>query len=402
MKLCLYIVVLLMALVGAHVPHFDTACATVSDPDISQAFYFKTPPGGHDVVFVNPKDVKDGEVFLQLTLTEPRDLPRVEAFVGCLTNERDQLCRGESRDIDGAAQISSPTISKTSIEPFTQTVYHTLAEKTLFNATTPCTGFYGIMLRVRHSETDCQVYDSVGCKVRWSAVVGKREAFSIWELLSFPIYIAYLHGSYGNGFYRFHILSLLALLSIAVHLSKLRKVDPSERIYVLAGAVFTLVSVDILLHYVDACNRVREIGSFGLFLMNFIFSNGLPLLLLSSILLSNNPQGRHLSGGLTCLCVLYSTMLGILGDTSMRITLIGLWSIVTILAFFMRVYNGGIFALLLTTFSLLIVPSVGSGYWLGPLLLFFKGIHSCWTVVTEGNREHANAYGPSCETTMRL
>ena len=146
-----------------HAPQFvrGTDAILKHHNDISQAVYFKGPG---KLRVDNPKAGK----LVQASFS--RADPVGDLFVGCGSFS---MKVNMSSTVDGT------------IEPFTQTRYFTLYD----SAFPECVSSF--TLRGTFDEP-------------WAVVVGKKEQFSAWELLAFPVYSAKLHGSWWNEHYAYH------------------------------------------------------------------------------------------------------------------------------------------------------------------------------------------------------
>ena len=165
---------LLCAFPIAHAPQFTSSNVTTlkHSNEVSQAIYFK---GTGSVRIDDPKPGK----LIQASFTN--NFPVGTLFVGC----------------DGAAQQVQLISATGTSEPFTQTTYFTKYDSEFPTCVSSFT-LHGTF----HEP--------------WTVVVGKKERFSAWELLAFPIFSAKLHGSWWNQRYVYHWIFLVVLAAIAV------------------------------------------------------------------------------------------------------------------------------------------------------------------------------------------
>ena len=162
------LLVFALAPVG-HAPQFvKTRHAQLKhDNDVSQAIYFK------DSGSLRVKHPKAGKL---VQVSFARNDPVGDLFVGCDGNE---------------TAVELVSASGTS-EPFTQTKYYTKYESKFPTCASSFT------IRGTFKEP-------------WAAVVGKKEQFSAWELLAFPVFSAKLHGSWWIDNYVYHWWFIAAL-----------------------------------------------------------------------------------------------------------------------------------------------------------------------------------------------
>ena len=177
---------LLFAFHHGHVPQFaDTFPMRLKhDQDVSQVTYFKK----HELqglYISNPEH----DTLVQATF--PTDSPDGTLYVGCVVSEH-------------VTPNTTAMVSKDGhVEPFTQTTYHTKYDSKI--PTCP-SGF--------------AVYGHF--KGPWGVVIGKKERFTVGELLSFPVYSAKLHGSWWNEryMYQWFFLGACVVTLIAAYFTR--------------------------------------------------------------------------------------------------------------------------------------------------------------------------------------
>ena len=171
--------------------------------DVSQAVYFK---GSGSLLVMDPKAGK----VVQVSFT--RNHPVGDLFVGCDGTET-------------AVELVSATGTS---EPFTQTMYYTKYDSKF----PTCVSSFTVR----------GVFEEP-----WAVVVGKKEQFSAWELLAFPVFSAKLHGSWWNENYVYHWWFIVALacscLGLRTFTAALFFASAADR---LTHAWTPIVLVDIL------------------------------------------------------------------------------------------------------------------------------------------------------------
>ena len=144
------------------------------DADISQVTYFKK----HELqglYISNPEAGKRAQASF------PTDSPDGTLYVGCVASEHITPDEATMKSADGT------------VEPFTQSTYHLKYDDKI---PTCANGF--------------AIYGQFNGP--WAAVVGKKESFSVIELLSFSVYTAKLHGSWWNDHYVYQWWFLTAVV----------------------------------------------------------------------------------------------------------------------------------------------------------------------------------------------
>lgn len=406
----------LLALVNGHVPIFGNGCAiepATSDLSISQVRYFRgekgvvnavTFPSSTATAVVN----SEKGMLVDITLQDPKDIVDFEVFVGCLRNssEVERVCNSNT-----LPQSTPISVIKTGIEPFTQYRYSTVLNSEITSHLGGCdstTGTYFIGGK------------STNSTVKWGVVIGRGESFTFEELFMFPLFINYLHGSYGNGLYRFHLLSVTTLLLSIPYIYSRTIQDPgdhilSDRVSVISDVglqarstilskvtnamgsfsivVFALVSFDMLQHYIDCVNLTSSSGGLGLFIGVIVSANLLPAVSVYMLMTNNSHRVTMVSMiSVIILSVLYSISLGFLSTTA-TIVYVSFWNILGILYCGVVVYMGGefikCFPVTLMCWHMILFIFLGSGYWIGPLSgILFGGLYM-WNIsssVVENNQ----------------
>lgn len=380
------LLLLLWAATGAaHVPAFGSrACPAplvVGDPRTSQVRYFQTV--GTDGVVV-PAAGNHG-LALQIGLRDRAALGELEAFVGCLPPNVTA-----ARMCTGPLPASTPLVPRPpKLEAFTQTVHHVVVEV----RGEACASAYGIFLR-----------SARGRPVRWSAVVGEGERFTLEQLLLFPAYMARAHGAFGNDRYRLHVLAgfvtlhvlvALGLLALARSDLLLRSADRTDRVLrnasmlsaLAAGTAFYVVCLDKTLHFVDSAHEAgsdETLAAARLFVpLVAVTANLLPLgaaVWLVGHHVRGSAHGPHVLPacvGLGLLVAACAAALCALGDAtvvgvvcaSLGAALVG----AGLLARRARTKALPVALVLLTCWAWLLLAFLGAGYWVGPSLLVLAG-----------------------------
>lgn len=181
------VAVFLLVFPHAHVPTYGTSCVEPPhDHTVSQVVYLKGS-GGLEVHIrsdTDPFDTINGENFtIQTVFRDEVDPSTYSLHIGC-----------------GGCMANDPVLAPRvaidyqpgKLEPFTQTFYRDLFPKSqqLFNARAlqGCDHFTIRLIAFPNAST-----------IVWGAVIGLAEAFTIGEILSFPIYILRNHGSAWNN-----------------------------------------------------------------------------------------------------------------------------------------------------------------------------------------------------------
>jgi len=187
----------------AHIPFFS--CGTDNrlelEADISQVYYFKLSgkvsgkehmPRGDLVELVGPE----------------QELVDCETVIECDTN---------------ITTIKLSTDTGASEEPFTQSIYYKY-----FSENKNCSDTFSIDTK---------------CEQPWGAVVGKREVQYVSTILSFPIFIAKIHGSWWNDLY---IVGWVLILLLIIPI--IERADPSKMFLLAAALTFFAFFLDKLVN----------------------------------------------------------------------------------------------------------------------------------------------------------
>ena len=167
---------ILLAKCEGHVPFFVSGSDnSIQRPaDISQVYYFK-----RSGKLYSKEHLPQGSPNDLVQLVGPdATLEKCYTFIFCDSNK---------------TLVNLTTSNPKKVEPFTQTSYYMY-----FDEPKNCSELFSI--------------DTV-CDHSWGAVVGKKEEFEITDLLSYPITIARLHGSWWNDLY---IVGWLLLVLITI------------------------------------------------------------------------------------------------------------------------------------------------------------------------------------------
>lgn len=396
--------VALIGLIGAsaHVPQFpdQQPCVHIGgfDATVSAAYYMRCetnstfcgvalPAGRADVVEALASD--EGLV-LKLGLRDAASAFGTETLIGCVP---EQLCvAGEPTTAALMGWRSARMPAQGEVEPFTQSAYSLVHEEV---GRASCQGgSYAVLLR-RPADAPPIVF---------SAVVGKREAFTLRELVMFPVYMARVHGSRWSGLYRLHIVSAIALAGYLLWYARrgccgtdaalppAAESDISFGRWGLAAAAtlavwaYAVTIVDIVLHYGDALHEAEAKGaSMGLFLALVLgLANLVPMwmgMLLMRQAASRAPCLTTCHAVLVGLAVaVYGVSIGALGSDAPAWGLAGLTAILALATAGMSLwrYPHGDQAHVRSTVACIgligtaavpLVAFLGSGYWVGPVAL---------------------------------
>lgn len=402
----------------AHIPIFGTECGSlphITDHKISQAYYFKTNHiDGIEIpssIAQNTIEDKDG-LTLQVTLRHKYNINDFQLFVGCLpdtNNDIRNICTGITSFPYNNSNSITPKSPK--LEPFSQSVYHMAVDLTLKNNIGTCNhtnGSYAIILKSTQQHFP----------ILWSAVIGKGETFSLLQLLSYPLYLGHVHGSYGNERYRFYLLVYIFIGSVlksiiggryfglrligkpieglknclTCHSTNNYRHDIIYRqtrysslawwFSLLACCWFPLAFMDMLFHLVDSAYETSTENAWSTFIMFFItlgiFASSLPSCLSFYIFGYHQTYWKcnncvnYLFGALL---LLYATLLCVLGDISVVVLMTLLITCTFIvLCIYKYIYDSYKSTVLSASYIALIISFIllffiGSGYWIGPLLL---------------------------------
>lgn len=391
---------------NAHVPQFvGHQCGVpLHDVDISQAAYFITNPGQVSGVTFPSHDpstsralASDDGLIIQVAMRQKYPDVDFKLFAGCLPPHMNisYACSSSSSPHQNNNSLlfsSSPPLGlarqwkSQSVEPFTQSVYHMIIDHKTDTHLGECgreetTGEYAILL-----------YASSEYPILWSAIVGKQETFSFSNLISFPVYMGRIHGKYGNRRYRFGALFALGVLGgFAYYFTSSRTPRGRRASYyaLLASCVvFAIVSLDILLHFLDCAHEVDQsetVSALPLFLVLVIgMANVLPAVFAAHLAVQSKLEiptplwtsvwARGVSG---VLLLAYIASIGGLGDTSLQLATFVFVFLTTFSAIlWTKLYsppNQQLVGLGVIVYASVLLVFLGSGYWIGPILLGIAG-----------------------------
>lgn len=247
---------------SAHVPAlgpFPHNCAHAHSGDhtLSQVAYFQGS-GGLELALKSegePVDTENGEqIDFDVILRDHVDLSTFAVYVGC-----GGCMKG---DEPSAPVLSGLQAQRAGIEPFTQTVTRSVVPeaKRKFDSR----ALNGTACPQRHFVVRLHDFGnrSDGRPLVWSAVLGRREQFSLLELASFPYYIAALHGHRWSGMG--WTLPVVILLIAPLALMLWRALRAAARLPVLSSTPVR-VRVDgraprIVLRFVDPREVVLDLA----------------------------------------------------------------------------------------------------------------------------------------------
>lgn len=363
---------------AGHVPGFygaGTRCATdpvVADLAVSQVAYFAGQAGG--LVLGSSADLA-APLPVQVLSSAPL-APRELAYaVGCFDAARVRaFCAGNTSALPsalpGAARYDP---AEAACEPFTQSaMYGGSAAVELRDGAYGC-GQGGDRVVAALFATNATRPVTV------SVVVGVKERFSLGQLLGFPLFVARLHGAYGNRAYRLHTLTAAwcALLGLAAAgLRPPRRLLPAAAV----AAWYLLVATDMALHYTDCLQRpgVPAGSGLGLFLgLVLAAAQLLPVgLAAAAHALAGGPApARTAAVGWAAGCC--AALLGVagslygLGDAGARLAVLAVAGLGGLGCAALAQRQGAVACGLAATGTLavLLLGFLGSGYWVGPVLL---------------------------------
>ena len=419
MKVCVYVYTYFVTLVllfpwftSAHVPTFGGTCPAalhVDDARVSQVHYFKTTVA--DSVVLSSYQAQaalasDEGLTLQLTTPQRRFLSSATVFVGCYRGFETSLCDSSFTVTPPSTNIfkqNESSVYPFKIEPFTQSLYRMVVDVTLHENLAGCNRTHGsYVLRVGSSD---------GTEVLWGAVVGKGEVFTLSQFLSFPIFMARVHGPYGNQLYRLPLwFALAAMIWVQWWAAQRWVLDRSSSpmgaeansgnswhswmasSFAMASvAAFQVVLWDVISHFVDCAHSASSEAlwdALPLFLGTVaLLGNVLPMIVSVHVLGAIQGWWLPRTWSVVCLMLLFTTYgvtLCVLGDLAVRVvvTVIGFVALAAVLIEYWRAR--GQQGLVTSTsvcciaYSLLLLAFLGSGYWLGPSLLFLAAVGVGW------------------------
>jgi len=377
----------------------------IVESEVSQVIYF--PPAKAQWVFGVAldatehtdvgKQLRDG---LLVSMGTAEGFP-VDAFIGCTTPvEATRICNGSIPIPNVGGVALKHQISEGAFEPFTQTAYHAIefadGTERMYWGTGEggCGGVNTTLLAIMRGGTP-------GVWTRGNVVVGKAERFTIEQLFMFPVFIARLHGSYGNANYVFGlVLSWFVLIATGATAAALaltpgaamrarRSLVCDVRSLGVASALLALllyaaVCMDLLLQLRSTLQRIQWDGATGSMALFFglvlLSANLLPATLAAYVarLHSTTMSGDRPSIAMAVplalggLLAFYSVALISLGETPQVPLVIGGISGVTVVLALLTAIRGssvGAFAVLLIGTCTVLMFYLGSGYWLAPVAL---------------------------------
>jgi hypothetical protein len=300
----------LSAAVFAHVPAFgpfehNCAHAHSNDATLSQVAYFRGT-GGLELELksdTEPVDTLKGQnIDLDVILRDKADLSTFAVYVGCGGCMKD--------DELSAGMMFGLHYEQPSIEPFTQTVMRSVLPDALrkFDSSV----LNSTVCPQRHFVVSLHDFGnrSTGGPLVWSAVLGRREQFTLLELINFPYYTVALHGYYWSGFgWTFPVVILLIApltlllwrsLRAAAGLQTLssapmrvitnepalrvvmRYVDPREVVLDLAVLFFLSSGLERFLHLLVAQYQTPLGGGFLFVIGIILYADAFPILIVTT------------------------------------------------------------------------------------------------------------------------
>tara|TARA_B110001452_G_scaffold254198_1_gene245548 strand:+ start:18720 stop:20165 length:1446 start_codon:yes stop_codon:yes gene_type:complete len=187
-------------------PKYDVANVDSPDDAISQAFYLKND-GGLELEradFLRDMEAGPGQlVYVDAVFRDEVDRDQYDLYIGC-----GGCAPGDNFSLSSPLPFEG--YGRGRLEPFTQHAYRSffVGDWRTFNTSVlaDCASeHWSIRLRRR---------DDATVDIFWSAVVGRREWFSVIDLLEYPLYVLRNHGSAWNE--QASSFPLLAVLSFAI------------------------------------------------------------------------------------------------------------------------------------------------------------------------------------------
>ena len=179
--------ILLTLLIGvSHVPSYpgfrgvecvDRCCKLPHKSDRSQVLYLDERGGGYEVTVPHGEN----EIVIDATFKDKTPTSSYKLYYGC----------GDCKtNIKKLKEYIPGDYQNARVEPFTQTAYRSIIDK---NGTLPnaCKTNQKFTLRMVIEKNNTN-------KFKWGAVIGTREVFTFEEIVLFPFYIYFNHGSYWN------------------------------------------------------------------------------------------------------------------------------------------------------------------------------------------------------------
>lgn len=273
----------LASIMAAHVPTYtgciDNCCTPPHVHTTSQAVYLQGSGGLeiHCDTTANdcPFNFADGELIdVDAVFRDAYDTTTFSLYVGCggCVPFQDELV---------AQALTQVYYDDAVLEPFTQTSYRSGLSKArrTYNSSLllGCAAHHFTIRAVDHANrTD-------GGVLVWSAVIGIGETFTVWELLSFPIYILRNHGIAWNGLWWTIIASGTAALVVWIVSIMARRPPPpsatrghADTLFQLALVAYAATGVEMLIHLVYAQAQSAVTHTFAIGIAVAILSNAIP------------------------------------------------------------------------------------------------------------------------------
>lgn len=215
----------------AHVPTYtsddacvDNCCVPGSlDYNLSQVLYLKGS-GGLEIPLANadaalhpdraepiPKHDQPFRVYFDVVLKEPvTDFSMIDVYAGC-----GGCVAGDA--LVPASHRTNFKLQAPTLEPFTQTLYHSA-----FPPDDPDDPNFRSFSSFELLPENCEqghvtvrlIDHNASRTLVWGAVLGKAEAFTVGELVSFPSYVLRNHADWNDAAYTFPLSALFAILII--------------------------------------------------------------------------------------------------------------------------------------------------------------------------------------------
>lgn len=272
------------SLVHCHVPSFGCSCCNIShSPDVSQTFYFKTTQSDAIVV---PMDKIQDSLHLSAVFQQKYAPDLLKLRIGC----------GKCEQFDLLEEV--PLVYKAAeLETFTQSAYYSGFERTYNSSELSQLGCSSALVVQLGTLQTNSTY-------RWSAVVGKTKIFTALELVSFPIYIARIHGSYWNQSYYYWVYFIAAIAIVTILLIVHRRGErTSVQIFTAYGiGLFAASGADKMQHLISSTLLIAAPSTsslsmgFGVFI---VIAEGIPIVML--LLLAGNHRRAPFCVGVSSL-----------------------------------------------------------------------------------------------------
>lgn len=399
--------------VAAHAPTYARAAACIeglsAPASVSQVVYFRAvEPGEVLGVRLSLRDdagvwgeLRGAGLKVSMGVSRRHQLARsgTRFFVGCLEEAEAAAVCAKAVEFPSASRVPLTIPDTGEVEPFTQTSYFSIAPATQGGVITAtganCT---------RDSQLTVLMLAGNAGVQGGSVVIGTSETFSLAELASFPVYLARNHGSWGNGNYVYHVLFGLAVVLALVgeravgsppappppHLGE-EGAEARERrgtgllLTLASAAAYAVCVADLALQMAFASQQpaVRaSTSAWGLFLGVVLLSaNAAPMLLALEVhRVATEDEGGEGELGLVhaAFAALLLTVCGgsafqLAGTPALQqlvapllvallLTFVALWARSALSA---HTATHG----LLCACGVMLLFYVGSGYWIGPVLM---------------------------------